>query len=45
MNKAMSTFGRTMLAQEWRQLAGAWTREAREGRQPTRGGLLDYPRK
>jgi SAM-dependent methyltransferase len=31
------------LAEEWTALAPAWIREAREGRNPTRNGLLDAP--
>src|SRR5215469_4084592 len=31
------------LREEWRQLAPAWIREAREGTNPTRSGLLDRP--
>jgi len=31
------------LADEWIALAPAWIREAREGRNPTRNGLLDRP--
>lgn len=31
------------LYREWEQLAPAWIREAREGRNPTRVGLLDTP--
>ena len=31
------------LASEWRELAPAWIKEAREGRNPTRNGLLDEP--
>lgn len=31
------------LKQEWRELSAAWIREAREGRNPTRKGLLDLP--
>ncbi len=31
------------LQQEWRNLAPAWIAEAREGRNPTREGLLDKP--
>lgn len=31
------------LKQEWRELAPAWIREAREGRNPNRNGLLDAP--
>jgi SAM-dependent methyltransferase len=34
---------RTELMQEWLQLAPAWIKEAREGRNPTRTGLLDQP--
>src|SRR5215469_7420473 len=39
----MITTGRTDLSGEWRQLAPAWIREAREGANPTRRGLLDQP--
>jgi hypothetical protein len=31
------------LCQEWIGLAPAWIKEAREGRNPTRNGLLDKP--
>ena len=31
------------LRREWRSLAPAWIKEAREGRNPTRNGLLDKP--
>jgi SAM-dependent methyltransferase len=31
------------LKREWRKLSGAWIIEAREGRNPTRNGLLDPP--
>lgn len=31
------------LRREWRELAPAWIKEAREGRNPTRNGLLDAP--
>jgi SAM-dependent methyltransferase len=31
------------LRREWRALAPAWIKEAREGRNPTRRGLLDVP--
>ena len=31
------------LVREWRELSGAWIIEAREGRNPTRNGLLDRP--
>jgi SAM-dependent methyltransferase len=31
------------LAHEWLELAPAWIREARQGRNPTRNGLLDKP--
>lgn len=31
------------LKREWRELAAAWIKESREGRNPTRNGLLDYP--
>lgn len=31
------------LSQEWRDLSSAWIKEAREGRNPTRNGLLDKP--
>lgn len=31
------------LKQEWIDLAPAWIRESREGQNPTRNGLLDYP--
>jgi SAM-dependent methyltransferase len=31
------------LVREWRELAPAWIREAREGKNPTRAGLLDRP--
>lgn len=31
------------LAREWRDLSTPWIREAREGRNPTREGLLDAP--
>jgi SAM-dependent methyltransferase len=34
---------RSQLNEEWRQLAPAWIKEAREGRNPTRTGLLDKP--
>src|SRR5215471_17862507 len=40
---AMIATGRTDLREEWRQLAPAWIREAREGANPTREGLLDRP--
>lgn len=39
----MITIERTDLREEWRQLAPAWIREAREGTNPTRRGLLDRP--
>jgi SAM-dependent methyltransferase len=35
--------GRADLKEEWRQLAPAWIREAREGANPSRKGLLDQP--
>jgi SAM-dependent methyltransferase len=35
--------GRTDLNEEWRQLAPAWIREAREGANASRKGLLDQP--
>jgi ubiquinone/menaquinone biosynthesis C-methylase UbiE len=41
--KPTTTIGRTDLREEWRQLAPAWIREAREGANPTRRGLLDRP--
>src|SRR5215471_3050078 len=41
--KPMSTFERIDLREEWGQLAPAWIREAREGTNPTRRGLLDRP--
>jgi len=31
------------LKREWRELSPAWIKEAREGRNPTRNGLLDRP--
>ena len=31
------------LKKQWRQLAPAWIQEARQGRNPTRMGLLDRP--
>ena len=31
------------LAREWRELSAAWIKEVREGRNPTRKGLLDGP--
>jgi len=31
------------LRQEWIELSSAWIKEAREGRNPTRNGLLDQP--
>ncbi len=31
------------LKQEWRELSSAWIKEAREGRTPTRNGLLNNP--
>ncbi len=31
------------LAKEWLELSAAWIKEAREGRNPTRNGLLDKP--
>src|ERR1700730_16771633 len=31
------------LAHQWLELAPAWIREARQGRNPTRNGLLDKP--
>ena len=31
------------LRQEWVALSQAWIKEAREGRNPTRNGLLDIP--
>jgi SAM-dependent methyltransferase len=31
------------LAKEWRDLSAPWIKEAREGRNPTRNGLLDAP--
>jgi 2-polyprenyl-3-methyl-5-hydroxy-6-metoxy-1,4-benzoquinol methylase len=34
---------RADLREEWRQLAPAWIREAREGANPSRRGLLDGP--
>lgn len=34
---------RTDLNREWLELAPAWIKEAREGRNPTRNGLLDKP--
>lgn len=34
---------RDELGREWRELAPAWIKEAREGRNPTRIGLLDGP--
>ncbi len=39
----MTTIARTALRDEWRQLAPAWIREAREGANATRRGLLDRP--
>jgi SAM-dependent methyltransferase len=39
----MITIERTDLREEWRQLAPAWIREARQGANPTRRGLLDRP--
>jgi SAM-dependent methyltransferase len=41
--EAMITTGRTDLREEWRKLAPAWIREAREGPNATRNGLLDRP--
>lgn len=35
--------GRDDLRREWLALAPAWIKEAREGRNPTRNGLLDAP--
>ena len=32
-----------LLRQEWIELSSAWIKEAREGRNPTRNGLLDQP--
>ena len=32
-----------LLRQEWIELSPAWIKEAREGRNPTRNGLLDQP--
>src|SRR5262245_38090657 len=34
---------RNNLQQEWLELSRAWIKEAREGRNPTRNGLLDLP--
>lgn len=34
---------RNDLAREWQELSFAWIKEAREGRNPTRNGLLDQP--
>ncbi len=31
------------LKKEWRELSSAWIKEAREGKNPTRNGLLDQP--
>src|SRR5260370_30501200 len=42
-HEAMTTIARTALQDEWRQLAPAWIREAREGANATRRGLLDRP--
>src|SRR5215471_19294735 len=42
-NKPMGAFERIDLREEWRQLAPAWIKEAREGTNPTRRGLLDRP--
>lgn len=39
----MNSAKRSQLDGEWRQLAPAWIKEAREGRNPTRTGLLDQP--
>ena len=39
----MAQTTRTDLKQEWLKLAPAWIKEAREGRNPTRNGLLDKP--
>ena len=39
----MITIGKTDLREEWRQLAPAWIKQAREGANPTRNGLLDRP--
>jgi SAM-dependent methyltransferase len=40
--KAMATHG-DELRRQWTELAPAWIKEAREGRNPTRDGLLDPP--
>ena len=32
-----------LLRQEWIELSPAWIKEAREGRNPTRNGLLNQP--
>ena len=32
-----------LLRQEWIELSPAWSKEAREGRNPTRNGLLNQP--
>ena len=39
----MAQTTRADLKQEWLKLAPAWIKEAREGRNPTRNGLLDKP--
>jgi SAM-dependent methyltransferase len=42
-NDPMIPVKRSDLSQEWLQLAPAWIKEAREGRNATRTGLLDKP--